>query len=140
MAHIVWITTRTSCGDLCEAFAHGRVAQAWRRLGRTPSTAMQLNRLAHGSYAEIAELAAQARRPSIGAHGRSDHAICGEPAWARHERDLAADIVRRAVTPRELRALQRDVLWPLEELLYRGDGVVPEQDLPWLVRSALDER
>lgn len=118
-------------GDLCEAFAHGRAAEAHARLGLKPELWTLVNRLAHGSFPELARLAAPpSPAPPLDPGG-----------WPAVEADLAGLLIRLAPSPDLLRATQEAALWPLEETLR---GVEPASgpsipELRCLVVSAVAE-
>jgi hypothetical protein len=85
-------------GDEVAAFLAGRLVDHYAAVARAIPPWAVLNRLAHAERPELARLLT----------GRAP------VAWAGPERQIAAHLLTRALTPEALRALQRDVLVPLE--------------------------
>jgi hypothetical protein len=116
-------------GDMCEAFAHGHVADLCRSSNLEPQLWMLVNRLAHGSFAELADLATEDRSSTTKA----------ADGWRRVEAELAHQLIGLAPRPADLRTLQQDVLWPLEEMLRTIEPLTGPclAELHCLVASAL---
>jgi hypothetical protein len=89
-------------GSECDLFLAGRYGEHLRCAGRPVPSWAWVNRLAHVSMSELRAIA----------DGSSDGSA--PPAWARTARFLAAEILQRVDNDDELKALQRDVLVPLE--------------------------
>ena len=102
----------------CEAFLGGAHVAYVQEEGWRMHPASWLNAIAHGDLAQIEDLAA---------------GECPEPGHAPHSWPEARAVIARAVAstaplPEELRALQRDVLVPLELELFAGDdGILPRR-------------
>jgi hypothetical protein len=90
--------------DEAEAFIHGRLAEVRVAAGLPDLPWLRINGLAHGSLDELHE---------IGSH--RDAAI-GRPddGWTAMYASLARGITERVDGPGELRAVQCELLWPLE--------------------------
>lgn len=111
-----------------EELLSGGAAAGYRKRGsRVPAWA-HINLLAHGSYEDLAQMAARA------GHGHPS-------TWDCAVSDLARDLVRLDLNGTALGDLQEAALIPLElELLARhqSEPITPAQ-LTTLVRGALDQ-
>lgn len=88
--------------DEIEAFLAGRLAEVLEAADRPVPPWVWLNRIAHGSLAEVRRTAAEWQR--VGA----------DSTWRRARTFLAGEVLDQAPLPVNLRRLQHDVLVPLE--------------------------
>jgi hypothetical protein len=115
--------------DELEAFVHGRLHRLAGVRGGVPATVLQLNRVAHGTMAELEKLAApkgRARR----AGGR----------WVL-ARLLARDVLAHAHHPDDVARVQRVALWPLEDALLSSSSSLASDAgiVAFVARSAMDD-
>ena len=112
-----------SLADEAEAYVHGRLHEL-RALTDADRCFLDLNRLAHGSLADVIRLADEGS-------GRSRPTPLG---------DAAREVLGRITGAADLRAVQRRALWPLEEDLLGNRSVLLRTPgcLVVLVRCALD--
>ena len=87
----------------CEAFLHGTLAEYWERQGFTVPVWAWTNLLAHGSVEQIAD---SAFRPP-----RSRRIV---RSWRIARSYMANELLEVTDGPRQLLAMQSDVLIPLE--------------------------
>ncbi len=95
-------------GDEVEAFVQGCLVDHLCVAGRPVPAWAVLNKLAHGSVADLIDLAGADRG------GATGDPPTGEPAWLRAQRSLAAAMVTGATRPDDIVNSQRAVLVPLE--------------------------
>jgi hypothetical protein len=96
----------STVGDEMEAFVHGRLHGLVTTASRRRRPVLELNRVAHGTLAELHDLAEEPRRHTRRRRGRD--------ALGRL---LAAQVLARVDHPADLARLQRRALWPLEAML-----------------------
>jgi hypothetical protein len=90
-----------------EAFLEGRLVEHLVAAGRPVPAWAVLNKLAHASPQELADL--------IMLHGRShSEAEAGAPTWLAAQKSLAARLVRNTPVPDEITDPQHQRLIPLE--------------------------
>lgn len=98
-----------------EAFLDGLIIEHLTAARRMVPTWTVMNKLAHGSPSEIADLA----RTDGQNDNTPDHE---EPAWRTAQRTLAARLLVRATTPDAIAQVQQTVLVPLEmQLIVRSE-------------------
>ena len=90
-----------------EAFLEGRIVEHLVAAGRMVPTWAIVNKLAHASPGELADLAETNARPS-------DTAEPGEPVWRSAQRSLASRLLATGPAPDEITRTQQTVLVPLE--------------------------
>jgi hypothetical protein len=90
-----------------EAFLQGRLVEHLAAAGRPVPAWAVLNKLAHASPQELADLTL--------IHGRSaSEPEVGQPTWLAAQKSLAARLVRNTRVPDEITYLQHQRLIPLE--------------------------
>lgn len=97
---------RPTLADECEAFLEGRAAAVLEEQGRTPPAWAQLNRVAHGSSADLTVLASGG---GAGPDGRRR-----VDTWAGALARLAEQLLAGTGDDDALRVVQEAALWPLE--------------------------
>lgn len=106
-----------------EAFLEGRLVEHLIAAGRPVPAWAVLNKLAHASPQELADL--------IMIHGRSaSEPEVEEPTWLAAQKSLAARLVSNAPVPDEITYLQHQRLIPLESWLIersKTQTVTPRQ-------------
>ena len=113
-----------------EAFLEGRIVEHLTAAGRMVPTWAVLNKLAHGSPGEIADLT-----QTDGHLGNAPEA--GEPAWCAAQRSLAACLLARGAAPDDITQVQQRVLVPLELRLIEHSEV-ETVTLRQAIRAACD--
>ena len=87
----------------CEAFLNGTLAEYWERQGFTVPVWAWTNLLAHGTVDQIAAIVSRPGRARRGAR-----------SWRIARSYMANALLEFAEGPRRLRALQTEILVPLE--------------------------
>jgi hypothetical protein len=115
-----WRSRTERASDSCdawseaEAFLHGTYAEHLISHDRRVPSWAWLNRVAHGTEADLAAL--------VGGEDPWDGSTNGNTGWYRMVSFLAADLLALAcATDQTVSALQREVLVPLELELAKGD-------------------
>jgi hypothetical protein len=90
-----------------EAFLEGRIVEQLTAAARMVPTWAVLNKLAHGSPIEIADLTQTDGQPD-------DAPDAGEPVWRAAQRSLAARVLARGTAPDDITHVQQTLLVPLE--------------------------
>lgn len=107
---------KPTVADECEAFLSGHIADLYEESDLSVPCWARLNRLAHGSLADLERLATDATAPS----GR-----LADATWRYTLKRLATQLLADSHDPEVLRRRQAAVLWPLEdELIAAHDGPV----------------
>jgi len=129
------VTVGAALAAESEAFLHGRLADHLVANGQHVPGWVMLNRLAHGTRDELADVVVAARC------GWRAHPSLGGPQWLADERALASRLIGIGTSTEALRALQGEVLIPLELTLIarsRSEALSP-QDVIGAASRALDE-
>ena len=93
----------TAGSEGCEAFLNGTLAEYWERRGSTVPVWAWTNLLAHGSAEQIADSVIRPQRSRRIAR-----------SWRIARSYMANELLEVTDGPRQLRAMQSDVLIPLE--------------------------
>jgi hypothetical protein len=99
-----------------EAFLEGRIVEHLAAAGRTVPAWAVLNKLAHASPEQLADLAERNGRP-----GNAPQP--GEPAWRAAQRSLASRLLASGTPPDQITRIQQTVLVPLELWLIQRSQV-----------------
>jgi hypothetical protein len=113
-----------------EAFLEGRIVEHLVAAGRVVPTWAVLNKLAHASPTELADLAERGGIPG-------NTPLSREPAYRAAQRSLACRLLARGAVPEEITRIQQTVLVPLELWLIERSEV-ETVTLRQAVRGACD--